>query len=523
MSDELRIAIEEPTYYKAHQNNVTAKWGVYETDPAIIDLDGYGNNITTLDIDGYGDFEVTGVLLNVGDNTITYTFDYSEIIDGYGKAHGLTYQEVIDSIILGDFTVDGYSLSYTQQVLYDRVSRVLLAIDGIYYKEIRRAIDGTDNIESKTSPAVNYTVDSNQEPVGFREEEITSTLSEATHALKIDAHANTGDGIGIDGYGIRIFDVDDTGPVISIITPVEFDPADLTTVGQTMPTLVYTLDGVENPPDIPLVDVRIDEDDGYQTFTPDTDLSDGYGDGYGFVDGYGRSRIPSGTVLNSLVPGSYKMRIVAQDDAGNMTSVFRRFSFNVPFEFSEAPTDIWIGSDLDGDNQSDSIMEELMIRNVEITDDEAELDYKFGLRDLKFRTKEDDRLVFTDAEETAVRQLAIDLLTAAGDLPSTLTSLERESRISVEIARLKSALNDRDRLLLLSQFDINIEPTEGAGELTKEFNPVVRDKQSLNELKITILQKPSEIIDKDLLRDLINKIKAVHTRVILVFEEVPDE
>ena len=339
----------------------------------------------------------------------------------------------------------------------------------------------------------------------------------------------------IDGYGIRNFKIDETAPIINIISPLEYDVLDLTTIGKDKPTLVYTIDGIENPADIHLVNVRFQRDDGYGIYYSTPQTNDGYGDGFGFIDGYGdRGRIPSGTVLSnvyasrndgygtlvSMRAGTYYMRIVAQDDAGNMGSAYRRFSFNVPFEFSEAPSDIWIGSDLNGQNQSDSIIEQLAIRNVAITDDEASLDYLTGLRGLALRTVEDGRLIFTDTEEATIRQLAIDLLTASGDLPTTLTSVERERRIVAEEDVIKAQLNDTNRLLLLSNFNVEIEPTDGAGNLAKAYNPVIREKLTINELQITVLQKPNEVIDKDLLADLIEKIKPTHMKVLLKFEEV---
>lgn len=421
------------------------------------------------------------------------------------------------------------------------ISKVIITVDGNYYKELRESpVPGPIVIQSRYKPTDTFITDPIQDLLTSREEPFTVILPEGIHALKIDASGVADDGYGhvipIDGYGIRNFKVDETVPVIDIISPVEYDVLDLSTIGRNKPTLTYTIDGIENPAEIPLVNVRFQKDDGYGIFYLTSQTNDGYGDGFGFIDGYGdKGRIPSGTLLSNvyaskndgygtLLPiraGTYYMRIVAQDDAGNMGSAYRRFSFNVPFEFSEAPSDIWIGSDLNGQNQSDSVIEQLAIRNVAITDDEAALDYLTGLRGLRLRTIEDGRLIFTDEEEVKIRQLAIDLLTASGDLPITLTSVERERRIVAEENTIKAQLNDTNRILLLSDFNVEIEPTDGAGTLAKAYNPVIKEKLSINELQITVLQKPNEVIDKDLLADLIEKIKPTHMKVLLKFGMVP--
>lgn len=523
MSNELSLGIDKPSIYRAYKNFVDTKWNVYETIPAVtsnysrsVIMDAYGS-------DAYGDyFEIDSLLLNAGWNRVIYNFDYESIIDGYGKAYGLTAEEVI-SLFFDGYSFDGYSFAIEQQIRYDIANRIIVSMDGNYYKEIRRSVDGYGTIESRLNPSDLFQVDSNQQSVGFREEQILKNLSEGYHVLKIDAIADLDDGSFIDGYGIRNFLVSNTAPVIDIITPIAFDPADLATVGQEQPTLIYTINGTENPVELSLINVEFSLDDGYGNFTPPTNEElDGYSDGFGFIDGYGdRGRIPSGTRLN-LRPGSYVMRIIAQDTAGNIGSAYRRFSFNLPFAFGNAPIDMWVGSDIKGTNQSDSIIEELMIRNVEISDDDASLDYLAGLRDLHFRTIESNRLIFTTEEEAKIRKLAIDILTASGELPSTLTSVEREKRITQEISVIESHLNDTSRTLLLSHFNVDIEPTDGAGTLVKEFNPVVKERESLGELQITILQKPSEVIDKDLLNDLIEKIKPAHVRVILKFQEVSE-
>lgn len=407
------------------------------------------------------------------------------------------------------------------------ISKAIITVDGNYYKELRESpIPGPIVIESRYRPTDVFATDPIQDPLTSREESFITVLPEGIHALKIDVLGTADDGYGhilqIDGYGIRNFRIDETVPIINIVSPLEYNVLDLTTIGKDRPTLVYTIDGVENPADIPLVNVRFQKDDGYGIYYLTSQTDDGYGDGFGFIDGYGdRGRIPSSTRLSSMRAGTYNMRIVAQDDAGNIGSAYRIFSFNIPFEFSEAPSDIWIGSDLNGQNQSDSIIEQLAIRNVAITDDEASLDYLMGLRGLALRTVEDGRLIFTDTEEATIRQLAIDLLTASGDLPTTLTSVERERRIVAEEDIIKAHLNDTNRLLLLSNFNVEIEPTDGAGNLVKTYNPVIREKLSINELQITVLQKPNEVIDKDLLADLIEKIKPTHMKVLLKFEEVP--
>ena len=108
MSNELTIGIDKPSFYKAHQNFVEVQWNVYETDSPInssfsqfINVDAYGS-------DAYGDYFETNVLLNAGWNRVIYNFNYQEIIDGYGKAHGLTAEEVIDLFFDG-YAFDGYN------------------------------------------------------------------------------------------------------------------------------------------------------------------------------------------------------------------------------------------------------------------------------------------------------------------------------------------------------------------------------------------------------------------------------
>ena len=420
------------------------------------------------------------------------------------------------------------------------VSNIIITVDGNYYKELRESpIPGPTLIESRYRPTDVFVTDPVQDLLTSREESFVVVLPEGIHALKIDASGTADDGYGnvlpIDGYGIRNFKIDETIPVIDITSPAEYNVLDLTTIGKNIPTLTYTIDGIENPIDFSLVNVRFQRDDGYGIYYSTSQTNDGYGDGFGFIDGYGdRGRIPSGTVLSNIyamkndgygtmIPmraGTYNMRIVAQDDAGNIGSAYRRFSFNVPFEFSEAPSDIWIGSDLNGQNQSDSVIEQLVIRNIAITDDEAAMDYLAGLRGLPLRTVKEGRLIFSEEEEATIRQLAIDILTASGELPTTLTSVEQERRIVAEEDTIKDHLNDTNRILLLSNFNVEIEPTDGADNLEKAYNPVIREKLSLNELQITVLQKTNEVIDKDLLADLIEKIKPTHMKVLLKFEEV---
>lgn len=420
------------------------------------------------------------------------------------------------------------------------VSKVIITVDGNYYKELRESpIPGPTLIESRYKSTDVFVTDPVQDLLTSREESFIVVLPEGVHALKIDISGTADDGYGniipIDGYGIRNFKVDETVPIIDIISPTEYDVLDLTTIGRNIPTLTYTINGIENPIDFSLVNVRFQKDDGYGIYYSTSQTSDGYGDVLGFIDGYGdKGRIPSGTVLSNMyamkndgygtmIPmraGTYNMRIVVQDDAGNIGSAYRRFSFNVPFEFSEAPSDIWIGSDLNGQNQSDSVIEQLTIRNVAITDDEAAMDYLTGLRGLPLRTVKESRLVFSIKEEATIRQLAIDILTASGELPTTLTSVEQERRIAAKEKTIKSHLNDTNRILLLSNFNVEIEPTDGADNLEKAYNPVIREKLSLNELQITVLQKTNEVIDKDLLADLIEKIKPTHMKVLLKFEEV---
>ena len=341
------------------------------------------------------------------------------------------------------------------------------------------------------------------------------TLVDGAHTLRIDGYGTQ------DGYGIRQFFVDNQKPIINITSPITFDPTDLSTVGQDQPILIYTVDGYGSE-QITLINVEIVPDDGYGNFVPPLDeVNDGYAEGFGFIDGYGdRGRIPSGTRLN-LRPGAYVMRIIAQDSAGNINVAYRYFSFNLPFTFNTAPSDIWVGSDLNRTNQADSIIEELMIRNAEVSDEDAALDYLVGIRNLSFRTINTDRLIFTNAELSTIRQLAIDILTVSGQLPNTLTSVARENLISQEMVTIESHLNDTNRILLLSKFNVDIEPTDGAGILEKQYDPVIKKSGSSGELLITVLQKQDEVIDKDLLSELIDKIRPAHIRVTLEYATVP--
>ena len=59
MSDELKIGISKPSFYKEHQNLIDLEWNVYETNPIITP----SLEFSTI-VDAYGvDFEIENIPL----------------------------------------------------------------------------------------------------------------------------------------------------------------------------------------------------------------------------------------------------------------------------------------------------------------------------------------------------------------------------------------------------------------------------------------------------------------------------
>jgi len=160
-------------------------------------------------------------------------------------------------------------------------------------------------------------------------------------------------------------------------------------------------------------------------------------------------------------------------------------SLAIEFDSAKAGEYLYIGSDGNGLNQADSLIEELRILNFASTDEEILADFTLLAKGTKFYNQ-----------------------TSPIVLSSEYSTLE------------KQRVNLPDQTLVLAEFDGSSTKLARQGVLTNQTTQIVDIISASNDIIFTIKIKKSEDVDRELLRSVLTNFAPADLNIIVNYEEI---
>lgn len=289
-------------------------------------------------------------------------------------------------------------------------------------------------------------------------------LTEGRHTVRVVVKGTS----GLEAEATETFIVDASGPIVNITSPID--------------------DTINPVTEIPVLRYEITDFTGLLSVNVN-------------IDGEDKGWLPSGTVLSELKSGLHTIEITAYDMAtnecpmGNSGQANVQFNLLKPIEINEIPRLMYIGTDADrsGSGIVDAVIEELRILNKMSTDANVLDEFKILRERIRFQLREGNAVLSADE---VLRLIQVDADSGRINLP--------------------------EQTLILSHYDNTINSESGIGDLKNPTNQIIDPLVAGRRIDVTIYYKEGEVIDKELIRELINRVIPAFVEASIVFEEVQE-
>lgn len=284
-------------------------------------------------------------------------------------------------------------------------------------------------------------------------------ISDGRHTIRVVVKGT----LGLESEATETFIVDTTSPSISITSPVNDT---VHPIGE-IPVLVYSIEDFSG-----VANVSVD------------------------IDGKDYGWLASGTLLDFLKSGLHTITITATDistggcGSGNEGKAKVRFNLLRPIKITQIPRWFYVGTNAATKDQPvDGIIEEFRVLNQKSTEADVSDEFKILRAKIRFQLHSGSAVLSPD-EVLILQQLGIS-----------------DARINLP-----------DESLMLCHYDNNINSLPGVGTLAEHDNQVIDPSTAGNRVDITVFYRESDNVDRELIRQVIERIVPAFVQASIVFQ-----